>query len=47
LPIYIWRESDLEVLGKANTKEYGREIAFKDLTICGIAKINFKVIEKL
>jgi len=46
--------SDAEVLGKvfdllekANNKEYGREITFKDLVIWGITKINPKDVEKI
>jgi len=47
-------ENDLKVLGKvfdllekANIKEYGRKIMFKDLVIWGITKLNSKDIEKI
>ena len=36
-----------ELLEKANNKEYGREITFKDLAILGITKISSKDIEKI
>ncbi len=47
-------ENNLKVLGKvfdllerANNKDYGREITFKDLLILGITKLNSKDIEKI
>ena len=46
--------SDVESLGKifeqlekANNKEYGREITFKDLAVWGITKISSKEMEKI
>ena len=48
----IGRDTDVqrkifELLEKANNKEYGREITFKDLAILGITKISSKDIEKI
>jgi len=46
--------SDVENLGKifeqlekANNKEYGRKISFKDLAVYGITKIKLRDIEKI
>ncbi|OFZ46403.1 MAG: hypothetical protein A2381_14610 [Bdellovibrionales bacterium RIFOXYB1_FULL_37_110] len=37
----------LDLLERANNKEYGRKITFKDLAIWGITKINSKDMKKI
>lgn len=41
------REIIFDLLIKANKKDHGREIQFKDLVILSLAKLNEKDIEKL
>lgn len=41
------RRQVLEILQKANSKDYGREILFKDLALFGISKITDKDIPKI
>ena len=41
------RRQVLEILQKANSKDYGREIIFKDLALFGISKITDKDIPKI
>jgi hypothetical protein len=37
----------IELLGKANQKDYGREITFKDLALFSVTKLTDKDLEKI